>query len=48
MCTKRGVSGAKKRTLERVCAYLYGNRARMRYDVYLREGYPIAAGVLWI
>jgi hypothetical protein len=46
MGTKRGLSGAKKRALAKVCAYLSGNRSRMRYDEYLAKGYPIASGVI--
>jgi hypothetical protein len=46
MATKRGLGGAKKKTLAKVCAYLWSNRARMRYDVYLAKGYPIASGVI--
>jgi hypothetical protein len=46
MATKRGLTGAKKKTLATVCAYLDKNRDRMRYDEYLREGYPIASGVV--
>jgi hypothetical protein len=46
MGTKRGLSGAKKKTLARVCAYLESNRERMRYDEYLAKGYPIASGVI--
>jgi hypothetical protein len=46
MATKQGVVGAKKKALETVCAYLNANRERMRYDEYLREGYPIATGVV--
>jgi hypothetical protein len=42
----RGLSGAKKQALGRICRYLHKNRGRMRYDVYLREGYPIASGVI--
>jgi hypothetical protein len=42
----RGLRGVKKKTLARLCGYLHKNRARMRYDVYLREGYPIASGVI--
>jgi hypothetical protein len=42
----RGLSGVKKKTLARLCSYLHKNRQRMRYDVYLREGYPIASGVI--
>src|SRR6202034_3739264 len=46
MGTKRGVSGAKKKALGKVCAYLWGNRGRMRYAEYLAKGYPIASGVI--
>lgn len=42
--TKRGLSGAKGKTLEDVAAYLYRNRTRMRYDEYLANGWPIASG----
>jgi len=46
MGTKRGLVGAKKRTLTTVCAYLEANVERMRYDEYLEAGYPIATGVV--
>ena len=46
MATKRGLTGTKKATLTKVCAYLTNNRARMRYDAYLAKGYPIASGVI--
>jgi hypothetical protein len=46
MASKRSVVGAKKKAIETVCAYLTTNRERMRYDEYLREGYPIASGVV--
>jgi hypothetical protein len=42
----RGLHGAKKKALDRICRYFRKNRRRMRYDVYLREGYPIASGVI--
>ena len=42
----RGLKGAKKKALARVCGYLHKNRQRMRYDVYLWAGYPIASGVI--
>jgi hypothetical protein len=42
--TKRGLSGAKSKTLHSVADYLYRNRARMRYDEYLANGWPIASG----
>jgi hypothetical protein len=37
---------AKKTALGRICRYLSHNRQRMRYDEYLRQGYPIASGVI--
>jgi hypothetical protein len=43
---KRGLSGVKKKALGKICSYLYKNRQRMRYDEYLRAGYPIASGVI--
>ena len=42
--TKRGISGAKRKTLCSVADYLYRNRTRMRYDEYLAKGWPIASG----
>jgi hypothetical protein len=44
--TKRGLAGAKRKTLEGVAAYLYRNRARMSYDEYLAQGWPIASGTV--
>jgi hypothetical protein len=46
MATKHGVTGAKKKTLAQTCGYFEKNRARMRYDDYLAQGYPIASGVI--
>jgi hypothetical protein len=46
LATWRGVAGSKKKTLDGVCGYLKANRERMRYGEYLREGYPIASGVV--
>jgi hypothetical protein len=46
MGTKRGLAGAKKKTLNKVCAYFDANRERMHYDLYLSKGYPIASGVI--
>ena len=42
--TKRNLSGPKRKTLSEVADYLYRNRARMRYDEYLANGWPIASG----
>ena len=44
--TRRGLKGEKLKTLRQVCGYLEKNSDRMRYDVYLRRGYPIASGVM--
>jgi hypothetical protein len=42
--TKRALSGPKRKTLNGVADYLYRNRAHMRYDEYLANGWPIASG----
>jgi hypothetical protein len=42
----RGLPSVKKKALARICSYLHKNRQRMRYDEYLRQGYPIASGVI--
>jgi len=44
--TRRGLSGEKRKSLRRICSYLEKNSDRMRYDEYLRLGYPIASGVI--
>lgn len=44
MMTKRKLKGQRRRTVLGVAAYYYRNRSRMRYDCYLRNGYPIASG----
>jgi hypothetical protein len=44
--TTRGLSGHKKKKLRTMCNYLEANAGRMRYDEYLRKGYPIASGVI--
>jgi len=46
MATKRKLTGAKKRTLARVCSYLEQNYERMHYGEYLTRGYPIASGAV--
>lgn len=46
MGTKRGLPGAKAKRLGVLCRYLAKNAGRMRYDVCLRKGYPIASGVI--
>lgn len=44
--TRRGLSEKKKASLEEICLYFTKNAERMRYDEYLRAGYPIASGVI--
>jgi hypothetical protein len=46
MASKRQLTGAKKRTMTKVCRYLEQNRERLHYDVYLARGYPIASGAV--
>lgn len=46
MGTEHRLRGERARSLERVCGYLARNLGRMRYDEYLRAGYPIASGVI--
>jgi hypothetical protein len=46
MGTKRGLRGAKAKRLGVLCGYLKKNVCRMRYNVYLKKGYPIATGVI--
>jgi hypothetical protein len=38
--------GTKKQRLAKACAYLKSNLHRMKYDEYLKAGYPIATGVI--
>jgi hypothetical protein len=44
--SRRGLRGEKLKSLIRICGYLEKNAERMRYDEYLRRGYPIASGVI--
>jgi len=44
--TKNQVSKKDLAAIERICHYFENNRSRMRYGDYLREGYPIATGVI--
>jgi hypothetical protein len=46
LAQERSLPSAKKKALGRICSYLNKNRHRMRYDEYLRQGYPIASGVI--
>lgn len=42
----RGLGAAPRKVLSRLCGYFHKHRSRMRYDEYLRQGYPIASGVI--
>jgi hypothetical protein len=44
--TKRKLSKKDRAGIERICGYFEKNRYRMCYDEYLRQGYPIATGVI--
>ena len=46
MGTIHKLRGEKLKTLSRICGYFEKNKQRMRYDVYLKQGYPIATGVI--
>lgn len=44
--TRRKLSKRARRSLERICRYFEHHQSRMRYDEYLRDGFPIASGVI--
>ena len=46
MATVNGLSDKDRELVETVCNYFANNAKRMRYDEYLRAGYPIATGVI--
>ena len=46
MATIRKLPEKKRDKLEEICNYYCNNQHRMRYDEYLRAGYPIASGVI--
>ena len=46
MATLRALSDSRRSKLETICGYLKHNAGRMRYDIYLARGYPIASGVI--
>lgn len=43
---ERGLRGARAARLRKLCKFMEKNLHRMRYHKYLREGYPIATGVI--
>jgi hypothetical protein len=46
MATKQNLSKHKLEKLEKACHYLEKNISRMKYNEYLKNGYPIASGVI--
>ena len=46
LASQRQLRGTARREVETVCGYFAKNARRMKYDEYLRAGYPIASGVI--
>lgn len=44
--TTRKLRGESAKTIAKICNYLTKNLDKMKYDEYLRRGYPIASGVI--
>lgn len=46
LATRRKLRGTKRKAVEAACNYFEYHAERMRYDEYLRLGYPIASGAV--
>jgi hypothetical protein len=46
MMTKRDLKGTRRKAIVEVTGYFQRNLARMKYDEYLANGYPIGSGVV--
>jgi len=46
MASRRNLTGEALKDVTKACNYLENNAQRMRYDEYLKAGYPIASGVI--
>ena len=46
LATRRGLTGSRRASVNRISNYLKANEHRMKYGDYLAAGYPIASGVL--
>jgi hypothetical protein len=46
MARRAGLKGARRQRPHKACAFLSRNKHRMKYDAYLKAGYPIASGVI--
>lgn len=44
--TRRELKGERRKTMDKVANYLLNHKAMMGYDEYLRDGLPIATGVI--
>lgn len=44
--THKGLKGTQRKAVDKCCNYLLKNKELMRYDEYLKRGYPIASGVI--
>ncbi len=44
--TKRGLSKAARKAVDTCAGYLHSHREYLRYDRFLRHGFPIATGVI--
>lgn len=46
LATRRKLRGTARKTVDAACGYFERNADRMRYDDYLKKGYPIASGAI--
>jgi hypothetical protein len=46
LAESRGIKGTKKQSLTTICNYFKKNKNRMKYQDYMKKGYPIASGVV--
>ena len=46
MASMRKLRGNRLKEVNKICGYFERNASRMRYDEYLKAGYPIATGVI--
>ena len=44
--TRRNLSQTKRKAVDKCADYLQNNKQYLKYDVYLKKGYPIASGVI--
>jgi hypothetical protein len=44
--TQRQLRGQKRKVVDTAASYFYRKRRHMRYDEYLRQGWPMATGVV--